>query len=184
MSIIKTQKWSTNTGVLKNSVIQTVSSVKTNTTYINSTTWVETGLSCSINLTQETTNKVLVQYLLNAGGAFGHSSFRLMRDRNDGGEGVPLCFGDSSGSRTSCTHQIWAASGSSPDQRGLGFSILSLNNSYVDSPGIGHWRYYIVASSPYSSSYYCGINYHPYDDSNDTWVGRVASLMTLMEIQA
>jgi hypothetical protein len=172
MSIVKANEWQLSNGTKVGTVVQVVTSTRTDAVSLSSTSWADTGLSCTIT-PRTATNKILVQYLLSMS-VNGHGGCRLIRNS------TAILLGDSSGSRTQATHWLWSQGGTS-----FNYSMMPMNNCYLDSPATtSAVTYKLQFAHPYSTGYYMSMNYHSYNDGNDTWAGRVASVMTLMEIQA
>ena len=128
------------------------------------------GLSVSIT-PKFSTSKILVMYDLSWSASDGHISCRLMRDS------TAIKVGDASGSRTQATGQWHETSG---DQ----YDIGQVAGTHMDSPATASAvTYKMQVGTPYSSSYDLRVNYQG-DDSNQSWVGRTASSITVMEISA
>ena len=128
-----------------------------------------TGLSVSIT-PKFNTSKILVLYDMGWGSNTGHCSCRLMRDS------TPIKIGDASGNKTRVTGQMHHAG--SNDQ----YDIEQVSGTFLDSPATtSAVTYKMQVGTPYSASYDCRVNYQG-DDSNESWVGRTASTITVMEV--
>ena len=129
------------------------------------------GLSVSITPTRSD-SKILVMYDLSWGTSTGHMSCRLMRDSQ------MIKVGDASGNRTRATGQYHHGGSNSQDQ----YDIAQVSGTHMDSPATASAvTYKMQVGTPYSSSYDCRVNYQG-DDSNQSWVGRTASTITVMEV--
>ena len=126
------------------------------------------GLSVSITPTRSD-SKILVMYDLSWSTSSGHISCRLMRDS------TAIKIGDASGNKTRATGQ-WHHSSS--DQ----YDIDHVAGTHMDSPATASAvTYKMQVGTPYSTSYDLRVNFQG-DDTNESWVGRTASSITVMEI--
>ena len=151
-------------------IIQVKSVTKTDTySKPSGTSFVDvTGLSVSITPTRSD-SKILVLYDLCWGIADGHASMRLMRDS------TPIKIGDASGNKTQATGQMHKNTG---DQ----YDIEQVAGTHMDSPATtSSVTYKMQVGTPYGSSYDIRVNYQG-DDTNESWVGRTASAITVMEV--
>ena len=127
-----------------------------------------TGLSVSITPTRSD-SKILVMYDLSWSSSSGHCSCRLMRDS------TPIKIGDASGNKTQATGQMHKNTG---DQ----YDIEQVAGTHMDSPATtSSVTYKMQVGTPYGSSYDIRVNYQG-DDTNESWVGRTASAITVMEV--
>ena len=153
-------------------VVQVQSTTKTDTFQKPSgTSFVDvTGLSVSIT-PKFSTSKILVLYDLSWSTSNGHCSCRLMRDS------TAIKIGDASSNRTQATGQIHH---SGSDQ----YDMITTAGTHMDSPATtSSVTYKMQVGTPYSSSYVLDVN-HQGDDSDQAWVGRTASTITVMEVSA
>ena len=151
-------------------IIQVKSVTKTDTYQKPSgTSFVDVpGLSVSITPTRSD-SKILVMYDLSWSASDGHISCRLMRDS------TAIKVGDASGSRTQATGQFHETPG---DQ----YDIGQVAGTHMDSPATASAvTYKMQVGTPYGSNYDLRVNYQG-DDTNESWVGRTASSITVMEI--
>ena len=151
-------------------IIQVQSTTKTDTFQKASGTSFQdvTGLSVSIT-PKFSTSKILILYDMSWSSSSGHCSCRLMRDS------TPIKIGDGNGSRTQCTGQMHQNSG---DQ----YDMVQVSGTHMDSPATtSSVTYKMQVGTPYGSAYDLRVNYQG-DDSNESWVGRTASTITVMEV--
>ena len=126
------------------------------------------GLSVTITPTRSD-SKILVMYDLSWSTSSGHISCRLMRDS------TAIKIGDASGNKTRATGQWHHVSG---DQ----YDIGQVAGTHMDSPATASAvTYKMQVGTPYSTSYDLRVNFQG-DDTNESWVGRTASSITVMEI--
>ena len=127
-----------------------------------------TGLSVSIT-PKFSTSKILIMYDLSWSSSSGHCSCRLMRDS------TPIKVGDANGNRTQATGQMHRNSGDEYD-------LEQVSGTHLDSPATtSSVTYKMQVGTPYGSAYDLRVNYQG-DDSNESWVGRTASTITVMEV--
>ena len=151
-------------------IIQVKSVTKTDTFQKASGTSFQdvTGLSVSITPTRSD-SKILVMYDLSWSSSSGHCSCRLMRDS------TPIKVGDANGNRTQATGQMHRNSGDEYD-------LEQVSGTHLDSPATtSSVTYKMQVGTPYGSAYDIRVNYQG-DDSNESWVGRTASTITVMEV--
>ena len=151
-------------------IIQVKSVTKTDTFQKASGTSFQdvTGLSVSITPTRSD-SKILVMYDLSWSSSSGHCSCRLMRDS------TPIKIGDASGNKTQATGQMHKNTG---DQ----YDIEQVAGTHMDSPATtSSVTYKMQVGTPYGSAYDIRVNYQG-DDTNESWVGRTASAITVMEV--
>ena len=129
-----------------------------------------TGLSVSIT-PKFSTSKILVLYDMSWSTSNGHMSCRLMRDS------TPIKIGDAADSRTQATgQQHYSSNGQNQ------YDTFQVAGTHMDSPATtSAVTYKMQVGTPYSASYDCRVNYQG-DDSNQAWVGRTASSITVMEV--
>jgi len=129
-----------------------------------------TGLSVSITPTRSD-SKILVLYDMSWSTSNGHMSCRLMRDS------TPIKIGDASSNRTQATgQQHYSSSGQNQ------YDTFQVSGTHMDSPATtSSVTYKMQVGTPYSASYDCRVNYQG-DDSDEAWVGRTASAITVMEV--
>ena len=129
-----------------------------------------TGLSVSIT-PKFSTSKILIMYDMSWSSSSGHCSCRLMRDS------TPIKIGDGNGNRTQATGQMHQNQG---DQ----YDMVQVSGTHMDSPATtSSITYKMQVGTPYGSSYDLRVNFQG-DDSNESWVGRTASTITVMEVSA
>ena len=128
-----------------------------------------TGLSVSITPTRSD-SKILVCYDMGWTSDNGHCSCRLMRDS------TPIKIGDANSNRTQVTGQMHHAG--TNDQ----YDIEQVSGTFLDSPATtSSVTYKMQVGTPYNSNYSIFVNYH-YEDEDNSWVGRAASTITVMEV--
>ena len=152
-------------------IIQVKSVTKTDTfTKASGTSFQDvTGLSVSITPTRSD-SKILVMYDMNWAAINGHSSCRLMRDS------TPIKIGDASSNKTQVTGQIHHTTNEQYD-------LETVSGTHMDSPATtSSVTYKMQVGTPYSSSYEVYVNYHAEDSSDQSWAGRGASTITVMEV--
>jgi hypothetical protein len=152
------------------SVLQVVSTTKTDTFSSGSTSFVDvTGMSANIT-PASANNKILVSYNLNVSnpGAGYSSSWKIVRNSTDIG------IGDASGSKIRTTSQVWADT--------YGFVIWHPNASFLDSPSsTSQLTYKIQAMTHYGASFPFFLN-RGQAEGDSAHYGRTISTITLMEI--
>ena len=152
-------------------IIQVQSVTKTDTfTKASNTSFQDvTGLSVSIT-PKFSTSKILVMYDMGWGSNSGHCSCRLMRDS------TPIKVGDASSNKTQVTGQIHHTTNEQYD-------LHTISGTHMDTPATtSSVTYKMQVGTPYSSSYELYVNYHAEDSSDQSWAGRAASTITVMEV--
>jgi hypothetical protein len=155
------------------SVLQVVSTTKTDSFSVNANTATVTditGLSVSITPTSAT-NKILVMYSIS--GAAANVGWATVLKRN----GTAVVVGDASGSRSRVTDLgvMFAASDSSG---------VAANN-YLDSPAsTSALTYQLALFNQRGSSQVLTVNATANDSTNEPYVARATSTITVMEIAA
>ena len=132
-----------------------------------------TGLSVAIT-PASASNKILVVYDLNWGSTAGHISCRMMRDS------TAIKVGDAAGSnRPRATGQSYFAGN---DQ----YDIVQQAGTFLDSPNsTSSVTYKWQLGTPASTGYTIYVNRQGAEDNGDqTYNGRVASSITVMEVAA
>lgn len=177
MSTFKTNYLLDTSGRKISSTCQVVQVQKTDTFYSSSTSWVDVpGLS--LNIQPYNNNSAILLFLTASWGCNGHVFIRLLRNEGSG-QGALVGSGDPVG--TNRIHSFDAM-----------YATTTHNTVYYRRYSGGHWldrpnstavlTYKIQIANPYSSSYYSGINYNPYNDADDTWNVRTVSSITAIEI--
>ena len=143
--------------------------VTTSATSAAGTTFNDTGLTIDIT-PSSTSSKIYVMSHVSMGATNGYRfALRLVRGSTD------VYVGDAAGSRTQATGQFHETSG---DQ----YDIAQVAGTHMDSPATtSSVTYKMMVGTPYSSSYVLDVN-HQGDDSDQSWVGRTASTITVMEV--
>lgn len=171
MSTIKANNIQTVNGQTYQGILQVKQSTIGSGIYLNSTSWIDvTGMSVIIT-PYFSTSKILV--VVNAQWAMGsgHGGFRLVRN------GTYIALGDAVGTRTQAT--TWGYSGSDTNS----YDVHSQTIYYLDSPATtAATTYKLQYASPYSGSYYAGLNYISFNDGDATWSTRTFSTITAMEV--
>lgn len=150
-------------------VLQVVSTVKTDTFTMASTTFADvTGLSVSIT-PQSATSKILVISTVSCGSNYATNAamLRLMRDS------TAIFVGDSAGSRTQASNY------SAPDSAGV---VTSETQMFLDSPATTSattYKIQIRSNAAGTST----VN-RSYTDNDSTANARLASSITVLEISA
>ena len=154
-------------------IIQVRSVTKTDTYSPSSSTSFSDVPGLSVSITpNRSDSKILVFYDLCWGTSSGHVSMRLMRDS------TLIKIGDASGSRTRATGHWHHGGANSQDQ----YDIVQHSGTFLDEPATtSAVTYKIQVGTPYSASYNVHVNRSGYD-ANDSWEGRTASTITLMEV--
>lgn len=164
-SIIRADRWQNSDGVAYNSVLQVVSTTKTDAFSTTSTSYTDlTGMSVSIT-PKFATSKILVTVSMNVGVSSDgvQATTKLVRDSTD------VCIGDAAGSRTRAGTGGW--NGAS-DQRAVTINFL-------DSPATTSATTYKIQIRTSSGTGY--LNRSGTDTDNTTF-SRTASTITVMEI--
>ena len=153
-------------------IIQVQSTTKTdawNMPANNTSFHTVTGLSVTITPKFDT-SKILVMYDMNWSAINGHCSCRLMRDS------TPIKVGDASSNKTQVTGQIHHTTNEQYD-------LHTISGTHMDTPATtSSVTYKMQVGTPYSSSYELKVNYHEEDSSDQSWAGRAASTITVMEV--
>ena len=153
-------------------IIQVRSTTKTDTFSMpsNDTSFhTVTGLSVTITPTRSD-SKIFIMYDMNWSTSTGHCSCRLMRDS------TPIKVGDAASNRSQVTGQIHYTAN---DQ----YDLENVSGTHMDSPATtSAVTYSMQVGTPYSASYDCTVNYHSEDGADQSWSGRGASTISVMEI--
>ena len=151
-------------------IIQVQSTTKTDAFQKASGTSFQDVTGLSVTITPKfSTSKILIMYDLSWSTSSGHCSCRLMRDS------TPIKVGDASGNKTQATGQMHH---SGSDQ----YDMEQVAGTHMDSPATtSSVTYKMQVATPHSSSYVLDVN-HQGDDSDQAWVGRTASTITVMEV--
>ena len=150
------------------SVLQVVSTTKTDTFSATAELVDITGLSLSIT-PSSTSSKILIICQIQIQGANAGTGVRLLRDS------TPLALGDESGSRSRLT-MVGQYGTTSPSQ----FSIGASHINYLDSPSTtSAITYKLQGTCLSSSAFYVNRTYYDSDNSN---ASRSSSTITVMEI--
>ena len=149
-------------------VLQVVQTTKTDTQSIQSQTFTDvSGMSVSIT-PSATSSKIFVQFSVSLG-CNNYGMVNLLRGSTD------IFKGDADGSRVSCT--IGSATMAV-------YECKSYSSSFLDSPNTtSATTYKLQAATPYDASYYIHIN-RAHTDTNGSYLGRMTSQITAMEISA
>ena len=149
-------------------ILQVVQTTKTDTQTIQSQTFTDvSGMSVSIT-PSATSSKIFVQFSVSIG-CNNYGFINLLRGSTD------IFKGDADGSRISCT--IGSATMAV-------YECKSYSSSFLDSPNTtSAITYKLQAATPYDASYYIHIN-RAHTDTNATYLGRMTSQITAMEISA
>ena len=149
-------------------VLQVVQTTKTDTQSIQSQTFADvSGMSVSIT-PSATSSKIFVQFSVSLG-CNNYGMVNLLRGSTD------ILKGDSAGSRISCT--IGSATMAV-------YECKSYSSSFLDSPNTtSATTYKLQACTPYDASYYIHIN-RAHTDTNASYLGRMTSSITVMEVAA
>ena len=159
-------------GLPAGSVLQTVQAVKSDTQSTTSITRVDvSGLSVNITPTSAS-SKILVMLDVAVGTAESTGSLgavHLMRDSTD------IYIGDAASNRARTTAQIDNSSGD------MSYNITRNNAVYLDSPATTSQITYKVQFKTYNGANAVYINQSG-NDSDQTFINRLASSITVMEI--
>jgi hypothetical protein len=165
-SIIRADQWQNSNGVAYNSVLQVVSTTKTDTYTATSSTYVDiTGLSATIT-PKFSTSKILVMVSMVATGqsAATVAHFQLARS------GTAIGIGDAGGAS-----QVRGTSYARDSDR-----PMSISMTFLDSPATTSSVIYSVQQRN-EGAYAVYVN-RSQTDSNNTYYGRSSSTITVMEI--
>lgn len=163
-SIIRADRWQNSNGVAYNSVLQVVSTTKTDTFSHATNAFTDiTGMSVSIT-PFFSTSRILVQVTMSASSSASTvGSVKLVRGSTD------IFIGDAAGSRTRATAQIY-------EQYGSGFSF-----TFLDSPATTSSTTYKIQARANDNASAFFVNRSSVDTDSAVWV-RTASSITVMEI--
>ena len=165
-SIIRADRWQDSNGVAYNSVLQVVSTTKTDTFSTTSTSYTDlTGMTVTIT-PRFTTSKILVVSSMNVGssGAGPITGIKLLRDSTD------IFVGDADGVKSR------GAIGVRVDNE---YQLYSCSVTFLDSPATtSATTYKFQMKSSSGTSYLNRIH----NALNDAGVVRTASSITVMEI--
>ena len=152
------------------SVLQVVSTTKTDTFSTSSTTMVDvTGLSVTIT-PRSTASTIFVSFSVNRGANQANlSAFLLVRGS------TPICIGDAAGSRTRAT------AGSYPSNSDSAGSLITASMVYLDSPATTSATTYKIQTRMDSGASITYVNRNGSDPDNSIYY-RTASTITVMEI--
>jgi len=149
-------------------LLQVVQVVKTDTQSIQSQTFTDVaGMSVSIT-PSSASSKIFVQFSISLG-CNNYGMVNLLRGSTD------IFKGDTAGSRISCT--LGAATMAV-------YECKSYSSSFLDSPNTtSATTYKLQACTPYDASYFIHIN-RAHTDTNASYLGRMTSSITVMEVAA
>ena len=156
------------------SVLQVVSTTKTDTwTYNGSTAFQDvTGLAASITPIS-TSSKILIQVNINVSSNRRYAATRVLRGSTQVGGGT------ASGSRPS----VSMSTGSNQDEPTQGYVSRNGSTSFLDSPNTtSATTYKVQVGNTESASAIMYVNRGP-EDGNYVWAHRGSSTITLTEIQ-
>lgn len=164
-SIIRADKWQNSNGVAYNSVLQVVSTTKTDTFTTTSSSYVDvTGLSVSIT-PRFSNSKILVISSVQGGGQSGISLgyFQLVRDSS------AIAIGDASGTKIRASSYVLSP--------GNNEGLMSSTITFLDSPNTTASVTYKIQARGGS---WVGVNRTNADNADS--MARTASSITVMEI--
>ena len=154
------------------SIVQIVSSTKTDTASVTGSTFGDVGLSVTIT-PRSSTNKILVLVQANIGASVGYSmKGRLMRGS------TPIHIGDGASLRPRATAESTSIYASNTN-----YNAAQVNMMYLDSPSTTSATTYKVQYASYST-YVVYINRSGADLNTAEYDARTASSITLMEVSA
>lgn len=153
------------------SVLQVVSTTKTDTFSTTSTTFVDiTGLSATIT-PRSTSSTILVNFSVNRGAAGATiSGFQILRGA------TAICIGDAAGSRTRST------TGAYPSNGDVISSYITSSMIFLDSPATTSATTYKLQVKSDLGAMTIYVNRDGVDSDNASYL-RCASTITVMEIQ-
>ena len=161
-SIIRADRWQDSNGVAYNSVLQVVSTTKTDSFSVASTTYTDiTGLSVAIT-PKFATSKILV--LANVSGSIV-AYVQLVRGSTN------ICIADAAGSRVRATQSIYTAAGNIPNNSSF---------SFLDSPSTTSTTTYKIQVRAEAGTVF--VNRGSTDTDAGTSFPRTTSTITVMEI--
>ena len=156
-----------------NSVLQVVTTTKTDTFTMSGTTWTTvTGLTASITPTKST-SKILVLVNIYMGHGYYSSAGRLMRDS------TPIGIGDTAGSRPRSTFAINGYCGNTTYES---YNMWNASVVYLDSPSTINSTTYSIQLMNYSTGYTVGVNRTASWQDTANYDYAPISTITLMEI--
>ena len=164
-SIIRADRWQDSNGVAYNSVLQVVSTTKTDTFSTTSTSFTDvTGLSVTIT-PKFSTSKILVFADCKTGNANGQpASLRIVRDS------TAIYVGDTAGNRILC---FFGGDGAGVNSLYQGSAV------FLDSPGTASATTYKIQMVVSAGTQYLN---RTATDTDSTAFRRTASSITVMEI--
>lgn len=164
-STLRFDKWEDSLGNVNNSILQVLSTTKTNTYSQSSNVFTAIpGYSVSIQ-PKFSNSKIMIMTQTNVAVVNGYNvHLRLMRDS------TPINIGDAAGSRPRSSWQGFYNTGEELDTVSL---------MYLDSPGTTSSVTYSVQIK---SGVECRVNYTTLDRDSADYDARVASTITVMEI--
>jgi hypothetical protein len=154
--------------------VQIVSAQKTDPWYSSSTTWTEIpGLKVAITPYSSTSRiLIILDIQLNTN---GHGGIKLYKN------GVPLGSGDPVGQNR---NPVFGWDYGTSTYNTSGYPRRQKGGHWVDTPRTTSTIEYSIAyANPYSTSYYCGVNYNAYDNGDLTWNSTTVSAIHAIEIQ-
>lgn len=172
MSTIKANSWKSLDDRVNNAFAQVVTTQKTTLQYIATTTFTDI---MSVTITPRfSTSKVLVMVFLNFV-ASGHGSIKIYRNSTE----LTEFEGEPYGSMTNCwTHEYGTGTYNTN-----GYNSRCHQGNFLDSPNTTSATTYTVkGGTPYSSSYWIGVNHNPMNRTDATWNYKVASCITAIEV--
>jgi hypothetical protein len=154
------------------SIVQIVSSTKTDTASVTGATFGDVGLSVTIT-PRSSSNKILVLVQANIGASYGYSmKGRLMRGS------TPIHIGDGASLRPRATAESTGIYSTYTD-----YNAAQVNMVYLDSPSTTSATTYKVQYASYAT-YVVYINRSGADLDTAGYDARTASSITLMEVSA
>jgi hypothetical protein len=158
-------------GLATGKILQVVSTTKTDTFSMSSTTFADvTGLTATITPTSAT-SKILVMFSIGINADFNVQTYNLRLTR----AGTPIGVGDAAGSRTQAFFPQMAGPTSN--------NVMSNHGSFLDSPATTSARTYAIQIKGESSGQAIYVN-RSVNDPNAVNAARGISTITLMEVDA
>lgn len=168
-SIAKFDTWQSAAGVNRQTVLQVLQAVKTDTFTTSSSVFIDVP-NLSVTITPSSaTSKILIIGSVSCGATGGSEGDRLRFTRN----GTVLTVGDAAGTRTQC-HSMGAARDSNV--------IETVPMCLLDSPGTTSALTYKIQTMPYSSAYPSYINMTEGNADGSNVGNRAVSSILVMEI--
>tara|TARA_Y100001963_G_scaffold153513_1_gene240427 strand:+ start:564 stop:1163 length:600 start_codon:yes stop_codon:yes gene_type:complete len=161
-------------------ILQVVSSTKTDASTTTTSSWADIAgtdqagsgsIWCAKITPAATSSKIWVLLNVNANAGDRYCGFKLLRDSTD------IAIGDASGSCTRLTFSTF-----NQDEADDDLLMFNMGQNYIDSPSSTSELTYKLQWRNYSSGTVTTVINRLVSSSTDSWSGRGASTITLVEI--